>query len=52
MKEEEVWGFRRDDLVSILETNGFQLKAFARFSWSLNQLYVAERIEGIQELSG
>ena len=52
MKEEEVWGFRRDDLVRILETNGFQLKAFERFSWSLNQVYVAERIEGFQELSG
>ena len=43
MKQGEVWGFSRDELIRILERNGFSLEAFARFSWGLNQVYVAKR---------
>lgn len=43
MQRDEVWGFSRDELIRILERNGFCLEAFARFSWGLNQVYVAKK---------
>jgi SAM-dependent methyltransferase len=48
MKEGEVWGFRRDDLIKIFCRNGFQMRGYELFSWGLNQLYIAERIEDCQ----
>lgn len=39
MKEGEVWGFTRDQLVALVEAAGFSLEDEAGFSWGLNQFY-------------
>ena len=45
IKEGEIWGFRRAELIGILRKKGFQLKFFMPFSWKLNQLYIFEKAE-------
>jgi SAM-dependent methyltransferase len=42
MAEGEVWGFRHDELVALLEPAGFRLVRREPFSWHLNNLYVFE----------
>lgn len=39
MKEGEVWGFTRDQLVALVQDAGFRLEDEGGFSWGLNQYY-------------
>lgn len=39
MKDGEVWGFTRDQLIALVEQAGFRLEEEAGFSWGLNQFY-------------
>ena len=43
MREGEVWGFTRGQMIGMVNGAGLQVTRFFSFSWGLNQLYVCGR---------
>jgi SAM-dependent methyltransferase len=43
---DEDWGLSTAAILGLLEGAGFRLERRERFLWGLNNLYVAERVEG------
>lgn len=41
MAEGEVWGLKKDQMEELFNNAGFQVTHYSRFSWGLNELYVA-----------
>ncbi|HDH53451.1 MAG TPA: class I SAM-dependent methyltransferase [Nitrospirae bacterium] len=40
MEEEEIYGFRKRELVELLSGCGFRVNKIERFAWKINQLYI------------
>jgi SAM-dependent methyltransferase len=51
IKEGEVWGFEREELIELFAEQAFKLNTFHRFCWGLNQLYVFDRAEKPRTIS-